>query len=75
MSKHKDRLDGGLHSRAQVLDFCGRILGIQLDKVGRGRSGENCLYHKPRALLLQGDALRAEKCRSNLPTVSKQDVQ
>ena len=71
----EDRSDGGFHSRAQAPDFYGCILKVQLDKISKGRPGENCLHHKPWALLLQGDALRVEKCRSNLPKVSKQDVQ
>ena len=58
----------------KLLTF-GRILRVQLDKNGRGRLGENCLHHKPRALLLHGDALWAEKCRGNPPEVSKQNFQ
>ena len=71
----EDRSDGGFHSRAQAPDFYRRILEVQLDKISKGRPGENCLHHKLRALLLQGDAFRVEKCKRNLPKVSKQDVQ
>ena len=72
----EDRSDGGFHSRAQAPDLYGRILKVQLDKISKGRPGENCLHHhKLRALLLQGDAFRVEKYKSNLPKVSKQDVQ
>ena len=62
----EDRSTDGFHSRTQALDFYGRILYVQLDKNGRGRLKENYLHHEPRALLLQGDALRAEKHRNNL---------
>ena len=71
----KDRSAGGFHSRTQAPDFYGRILRVQLDKNGRGRLGENCLHHKPRALLLHGDAFQAEKCRGNPPEVGKQNFQ
>ena len=40
------------HSRTQAPNFYGRILRVQPDKNGKGRPGENCLHHKPRALLL-----------------------
>ena len=71
----EDRSAGGFHSMTQAPDFYRHILGVQLDKNGKGRLGENCLHHKPRALLLQGDVLQAEKCKSNLLEVSKQNVQ
>ena len=70
----KDRSYGGFHSRAQAPNLYGRILGVQSNKNGRGRLGENCLHHKPRALLLQGNALQVEKCGSNLLKIGKQDV-
>ena len=71
----KDRLVGGFHNKAQAPDFYGRILKVQLDKNGEGRSKENYIHHELKALPLQGDALRVEKCRSNLPEISEQNVQ
>ena len=71
----EDRSDDGFHSKAQAPNFYGCIIEVQPNKTGIGRPGENCLHHKSWALLLQGDALRVEKCKSNLPKVSKQDVQ
>ena len=48
----EDKPTDVFHSRTQALDFYGRILRVQPDKNGKGRPGENCLHHKPRALLL-----------------------
>ena len=70
----EDRSAGEFHSRTQAPDFYGCILGIQTDKNGRGKLGKNYLHHKPKALLLQGDALWAKKSRSNLLEVGKQNV-
>ena len=67
----KNRSASGFHDRTQAPYIHGRVFGIQLDQVVRGRLGEDCLHHKPRALLLQGNALRTEKCRSNLLKVSE----
>ena len=75
LSSTEDRSAGEFHSRTQAPDFYGRILGIQPDKNGRGKLGKNYLHHKPRVLVLQGEALWAEKSRSNLPEVGKQNVQ
>ena len=41
----EDRSAGGFHSRTQAPDFYRHILGVQLDKKGKGRLEENCLHH------------------------------
>ena len=70
----EDRFAGGFHNKAQAPDFYGRILKVQLDKNGEGRPRENYIHHELKALPLQGVALWAKKCRSNLPDIGKQDV-
>ena len=71
----KNRLTYGFHSRTQAPHIHGHILGIQPDKDVRRRLGEDYLHHQPGALLLQGNSLQTEKCRSDLLEVSQQNVQ
>ena len=56
-------------------DVHGCFFRVQPDKNGWRRLGENRFHHKPRTLLLQGNAFRTKECRSYLSDFGKQDVQ
>ena len=47
------------------------VLRVQSNQDGRGRLGENVLYHKPMPVLLHGNAFWFEKCKSHLSKASQ----
>ena len=71
----QDRPAYGFNSWAQVTDVHGRLLRIQPDQDGRGRSREDLFHHELGTLLLQGNAFWTEERRGYIPEVSKQNVQ
>ena len=68
------RPTSGFHGWTQVTQLYGRLLWLQPDSDDRRGPGEEGLHHKQRPFLLQGNALRPQKCRSHLPETSEQDV-
>ena len=61
------------NTRAPKLHRC--VLGIQSYPHVRARWGAHILHHRLWTLLLQGNVVHPEKCRSYLPETSERDVQ
>ena len=68
-----DRSIGRLYNRSQTPKFHGHVLWLQPNPYGRGKSGENRIYHQSWPFLLQSHVIQLEKCWSK-STASKQDV-
>jgi hypothetical protein len=73
LSPSTNRPTSGFHGWTQVTQLHGRLLWLQPDSDDRRGPREDGLHHKQRPFLLQGNALRPQKCWSHLPETGKQD--